>query len=64
MRAPSHPAPEAPLTQQERLLLRVVHTGSPQVFALLNQEVRAKQEADDQKEFQAFVDQSDKGGNE
>jgi hypothetical protein len=61
MRAPSHPAPEAPLTREEKLLLRAVHIGDPQVMAMLDPEVRARQEAESEAEFQKFVDQS---GNE
>jgi hypothetical protein len=60
MRAPSHPAPVAPLTQEEKLLLRAVHTGDPQVRAMLNPEVRARQEAEREAEFQAFINQSGK----
>jgi hypothetical protein len=61
MRAPSHPAPEAPLTNEERLLLRAVHLGDPQVMAMLNPEVRARQEAESEAEFQRFIEQSGKG---
>jgi hypothetical protein len=60
MRAPSHPAPEAPLTNEEKLLLRAVHTGDPQVIAMLNPEERARQEAASEAEFQRFVKQSGK----
>ncbi|MGA3162258.1 MAG: hypothetical protein ABSC77_13710 [Terracidiphilus sp.] len=58
MHAPSHPAPAAPLTKEEKLLLRAVHLGDPQVMAMLNPEVRARQEAESEAEFQKFVDQS------
>jgi hypothetical protein len=58
MRAASHPAPEAPLTKEEKLLLRAVHTGDPQVMAMLDPEVRARQEAESEAEFQKFVNQS------
>jgi hypothetical protein len=60
MRAPSHPAPVAPLTKEEKLLLRAVHTGDPQVMAMLDPEVRARQEAESEAEFQKFVEQSGK----
>jgi hypothetical protein len=60
MRAPSHPAPEAPLTKEEKLLLRAVHTGDPQVTAMLDPEVRARQDAESDAEFQKFVEQSGK----
>jgi len=64
MRAPSHPAPQAPLTNEERLLLRAVHLGDPQVIAMLNPEVRAREEAESEAEFQRFVNQSGKGDSE
>jgi hypothetical protein len=54
MTAPSHPAPPLPLTAQEKLLLRVVHKGDPVELAMLNPEVRARQIADSQAEFQKF----------
>jgi len=60
MHAPSHPAPEAPLTDEEKLLLRVVRLGDPQVTAMLDHEVRARQEAEQEAEFQQFVEQSGK----
>ncbi len=61
MCAPSHPAPAAPLTKEEKLLLRAVHTGNPQVMAMLNPEVRAREEAESEAEFQKFVEQSANG---
>jgi hypothetical protein len=64
MRAPSHPAPVAPLTNEEKLLLRAVHTGDPQVMAMLDPEVRARQEAESEAEFQRFVEQSGKEDHE
>jgi hypothetical protein len=64
MRAPSHPAPEAPLTNEEKLLLRVVHSGDPQLMAMLNPEERARQEAESEAEFQKFVEQSGKEDHE
>ncbi|MGA9670359.1 MAG: hypothetical protein WBQ94_14195, partial [Terracidiphilus sp.] len=60
----SYPAPKAPLTQEEKLLLRVVHEGDPQEMAMLNPEIRAKQEAQSDAEFQEFVEQSIKGDRE
>lgn len=58
MRTPSHPAPAAQLTNEEKLLLRAVHTGDPQVMAMLNPEVRARQEAESEAEFQKFIEQT------
>jgi hypothetical protein len=60
MRAPSHPAPEAPLTNEEKMLLRAIHLGDPQVMAMLNPEERARQEAMSEAEFQNFVEPSGK----
>jgi hypothetical protein len=64
MRAPSHPAPPEPLTQQEKLLLRVVHSGDPQVMAMLNSTVRAREEAESDAEFQKFIGSSAQGDRE
>jgi hypothetical protein len=64
LRAPSHPAPEAPLTNEEKLLLRVVHSGDPQLIAMLDPEERARQEAKSEAEFQKFVEQSGKEDHE
>jgi hypothetical protein len=64
MRAPSRPAPAAPLTKEEKLLLRAVHLGDPQVMAMLDPEVRARQEAESEAEFHRFVEQSGKDVNE
>jgi hypothetical protein len=64
LRAPSHPAPEAPLTNEEKLLLRVVHSGDPQLIAMLNPEIRAKREAESEAEFQKFAEQSGKEDHE
>jgi hypothetical protein len=63
MRAPSRPAPQAPLTAEEKLLLRVVHRCDPGQLAMLNPEERASRAAESDKEFQNFVDQS-RSGNE
>lgn len=59
--APSRPAPQAPLTAEEKLLLRVVHRCDPGQLAMLNPEVRASRAAESDKEFQNFVDQSGSG---
>jgi hypothetical protein len=45
MHAPSHPAPEAPLTAEEKLLLRVVHNERPQRLLASNPEIRASEDA-------------------
>jgi hypothetical protein len=54
MRAPSYPAPPLPLTEQERLLLRIVHKDDPVEMAVLNPVLRAARDAEDQAEFQRF----------
>jgi hypothetical protein len=58
MRAVSHPAPKAPLTEEEKLLLRIARSGNPHELAMLNPVVRAQQEADEEAEFHEFVEQS------
>lgn len=64
MRAASHPAPEEPLTQEEKLLLRIVKKGDEKEIAMLNPAIREKQEAEEEAEFHKFVEQSIKGENE
>lgn len=58
MRAASHPAPEAPLTKQEKILLRIAHTGDTEELTMLNPEMRARQQAEIEAEFQRFAAQS------
>ncbi len=50
----SHPAPPMPLTEQEKLLLRIAHTGDPVELAMLNPEIRARREAQGEAEFKEF----------
>jgi hypothetical protein len=38
------------------LLLRVAHSGNPKELAMLNSQVRAKKEAEEEAEFQKFVE--------
>jgi hypothetical protein len=64
MRAVSHPAPIAPLTQEEKLLVRIVHRADPQELAMLNPQVRDQREAESEAEFLKFVDDSTKGDSE
>jgi hypothetical protein len=64
MRAVSHPAPKAPLTQQERLLLQIAHAGNPHEIAMLNPVIRARQEAEEQADFHKFVEQSNQQNQE
>jgi hypothetical protein len=58
MHAPSRPAPPMPLTEQERLLLRLVHKDDPVELAMLDSKVRDLQEREDKAEFQRFFGQS------
>jgi hypothetical protein len=54
MRAANRPAPPLPLTEQERLLLRIAHKGDPVELAMLDPMQRAARNADEQAEFQRF----------
>jgi hypothetical protein len=50
----SFPAPPSPLTEQERLLLRLAHRGDAENMALLNPAVQAAQIAKATVQFQQF----------
>jgi hypothetical protein len=50
----SFPAPPLPLTEQERLLLRLAHRGDSDTTAILNPDVRAAQTAKATEQFQQF----------
>jgi hypothetical protein len=52
--AASFPAPPLPLTEQERLLLRLAHRWDAENFALLNPDVQAAQIAKATEQFQHF----------
>ena len=52
--ATSHPAPPLPLTEQEQLLLRIVHKGDPIELASLNNDFRDRQPVRDAEDFQRF----------
>lgn len=56
MRAPSQPAPEMPLTNQERLLRRIAHRGDPVELAELDPAVRDADTTKEKAEFQAFFE--------
>jgi hypothetical protein len=49
-----------PLTEQERLLLRLVHKDGPVELAMLDSRMRALQDSEDKAEFQRFFAQSTK----
>jgi hypothetical protein len=50
----SFPAPPLPMTEQERLLRRIAHTGDPQEFATLNPEARAHTDVKQIEEYEAY----------
>jgi hypothetical protein len=52
--AASFPAPPLPLTEQERLLLRLAHRGDSGATAILNPDARAAQTAKATEQFQQF----------
>jgi hypothetical protein len=52
--AASFPAPPLPLTEQERLLLRLAHRGDSGTTAILNPDARAAQTAKAAEQFQQF----------
>ena len=56
MRAPSHPAPKMPLTEQEKLMLRIVRGGDPVELAELDPRVRDAQYAQQKAEFKNFFE--------
>ncbi len=61
LHAPSRPAPPMPLTEQEKLLLRLVHKDDPVELAMLDPRVRALEDSEDKAEFQRFFGQSANG---
>ncbi len=64
MLAASRPAPPIPLTLQEKLLLRVARSTDPAQLAMLNPEMRARQEAESNAEFRRFFGLTPTGENE
>jgi hypothetical protein len=58
--AVSYPAPPMPLTEQERLLLRIAHRSDPVELAMVEPMLRPMQDADERREFQRFFGQSKK----
>ena len=50
----NRPPPPLPLTEQEKLLRRIALTRDPDQLALLNPEIRARNQAADEAEFQTF----------
>jgi len=56
LQAVSFPAPPMPLTEQEKLLLRVVHKGDPVQMAMLDPVQRLARDARGKAEFQQFFE--------
>jgi hypothetical protein len=54
MRAASFPAPPMPLTEQEKLLLRIAHRGDPVEVAMLDPNQRSLEEMKEKAEYQSF----------
>jgi hypothetical protein len=54
MQAASFPAPPMPLTEQERLLLRIVHKNDPVEVAMLDPNQRNLEERKERAEYQSF----------
>jgi hypothetical protein len=52
--SPGFPAPPLPLTEQEKLLLRLAHRNDAQDMTLLNRDVQAQQSAKATQQFQEF----------
>ena len=56
LQASGSPAPPLPLTEQEKLLLRLAHRRDQEATALLNDDVRAAQTVKTAKQFQEFFE--------
>ncbi len=56
MGAGNHPAPEAPLTEQEKLLLRLAHKNDPVELAVLNPVLWAARDAEEKAEVKKFFE--------
>lgn len=52
----NHPAPPLPLTEQERMLLRVAHRDDAKNKALLNPDLQGAQSAKNTEQFQRFFE--------
>jgi hypothetical protein len=60
MQAASQPAPPMPLTEQEKLLLRIAHRGEPVEMAMLDPVLRGVDDAKERAEYLKFFGQSTK----
>lgn len=54
MNAPSLPAPPMPLTEQEKLLVRLIDKGDPIEMAMLDPRLRSSEEASSRADFDRF----------
>jgi hypothetical protein len=63
-RAPSHPAPEQPLTEQEKLLLKIIRGNAPQQLIALNHSLETSHDEDEKAAFQRFFEPAKTGENE
>jgi|GEM_PF-859245 len=52
----SYPAPPMPLTEQEKLLLRIAHRGDPVELAMLDPAVRAERDAEEKADVTKFFE--------
>jgi hypothetical protein len=62
-RMANHPAPEAPLTAEEKLLLRMAHRRDPVEMAAMNPLLWAARDAEEKAEVQRFFEPSTTGEN-
>jgi hypothetical protein len=59
--AANHPAPEAPLTEQEKLLLKIAHRSDPQEIAALNPLLWSARDAEEKAEVKTFFEPAKTG---
>lgn len=64
LHAASRPAPPLPLTQEEKMLLRLKHAVGPQQLPMFTSEERARHEAEAEAEFQQFFGEVTANNNE
>jgi hypothetical protein len=56
IRAANHPAPEAPLTEEEKLLIRIAHKGDPAQIAALDSSLWHERDARERAEVRSFFE--------
>ena len=62
--APSFPAPPMPLTEQEKLLLRIAHKRDPVQLVALNSTLQAARDREEKAEVERFFEPKTTGDNE